>query len=178
MSLYFLSLLPPDDLGDQIRALKEEISIKYNTNRALRLPAHLTLLAPFRLKETQLPELRRKLKTFCASQSSIHVEINGFGAFRPKVIFLEIANPGELRILQKNLQDYFEGLLPEEKNSRKFHPHITLATRDIHRSDFKKAWNELSPQNFHAEFEAKEIYLFSHNGKRWDISEVYPFSAQ
>lgn len=40
MELYFIAILPPKDLDDKIKELKQEFAQKYGAKRALRLPAY------------------------------------------------------------------------------------------------------------------------------------------
>lgn len=176
MPLFFVTLLPPDDVQKNIEEIKKEISEKYKTTRALRLPAHITLLPPFHVEDEQVAELKNRLRIFCSGQPMFPVELDGFGAFPPKVIYLKVANPNSVRFLQTELQNDLQELLPKNREAKEFRPHITLASRDILRSDFKKAWKEVVNRKFSATFKVETVYLFLHNGKRWDLVQEFPFS--
>ena len=176
MALYFIAILPPGPLRDEVRVLKEEIEKKYNSRRALRLPAHITLHPPFKMDIRLLPRLLEDLTKFANAQSSFEICLSGFGAFPPKVIYIKVANPGAVeklhtklcKILQKNI-------LPNEESLRSFRPHITLATRDLSRSTFPEAWKDFQNRSFSAFFEANAIVLFQHNGKNWNILNEFNF---
>ena len=53
--------------------------------------------------------------------------------------------------------------------TRPFHPHITIATRDLHKKDFNEALTFFERKKFKAEWEAGGLSLLRHNSKNWDI---------
>lgn len=176
MPLCFIALLPPEPLREQVREIKEEISDKYRSKRALRLPAHITLQPPFIIEEDLVPKLHAALKEFAGAQRPVEIHLSGFGAFVPRVIFIEVTRSSSLKELQKQLlEDLQKHLFIKEESSREFHPHITLATRDLTRSNFKMAWEEFRHRDFTASFKVKGLYLFQHNGKTWDIHREFQF---
>lgn len=174
--LCFIALLPPEPLMEKVKELKLEFKERYGSKRALRLPAHVTLQPPFTVAEDLMPRLHTVLEEFAKNQASLEISISGFGAFKPKVIFLKVAEPTAVKKmrskLQKNLQK--EDLL-EGEDPREFKPHITLATRDLARDDFKEAWQDFGNRKFVASFRARAIYLFQHNGKSWNVNHAFNF---
>lgn len=176
MPLCFIAVVPPEPLRKRIRVLKEEFRDKYSSKRALRLPAHITLKAPFKIDDLLLPALLDNLKEFSDVQSPFQIHLSQFGAFPPKVIFIEVANPDPVKKLQRQLSKTLQkDLLPKEENPRRFRPHITLATRDLSRSSFDLAWKDLQKKDFSASFEADSVVLFQHNGKIWDTQKEFKF---
>jgi 2'-5' RNA ligase len=176
MPLCFLALIPPKPIKEEIRSLKEEIYQKYGAKRALRLPAHITLQPPFKIETSQLPVLHNTIREFARTHHPILIDIEGFGAFPPRVIFIEVVNPGEIKKLQKQLKEILQkDLLAREDEMREFRPHITLATRDLPRNKFRSAWEEFRNRKFEKTFKAEGIFLFEHNGKTWDLSTEFRF---
>ena len=51
--LYFIALIPPEPLKDQIQDIKLEVTEKFNSSHSLNAPPHITLLSPFRMDEEQ-----------------------------------------------------------------------------------------------------------------------------
>lgn len=180
MFQYFIALLPPETIREQVKSFKEEIKQNYHSQRALRLPAHLTLQPPFKMKEDQEPHFLKVLEEFAGTQQSFTVELFGFGAFPPRVLFIEIANPGPVKHLHQALHEVMLQILPTEQNKkhREIQPHITLATRDLNRKQFGAAWEDFRKRDFSASFKADSLILFRHNGKTWDIYREFPFSFQ
>lgn len=178
MPLCFLALIPPEPLKEDIRSLKEEIHLRYGAKRALRLPAHITLQPPFKVEHSRLPALHEAIREFTRTQDPFEIELQGFGAFPPRVIFIEVNHPSALKSLQKQLLEILQkDLLLKEDPPREFHPHITLATRDLSRNNFKPAWEEFRNREFARVFKAEGIFLFQHNGKTWDISTEFRFGS-
>lgn len=176
-ALNFLALLPPKALSEEIKVIKQEIAQKYNCKRALRLPAHITLVPPFKLEEERVQELKDQLVDFCHKFSELTIRLKGFGAFPPRVIFIEVSNPEEIRPFRDQLLTVLETFLPYETNNsgRPFRPHITLATRDLSRDNFYPAWEDLKKRVFNKQFEVSELTLFRHNGKTWDLKSSFRF---
>lgn len=175
MPLCFIALVPPEPLKEKVRSLKEEIRRKYGAKRALRLPAHITLQPPFKIESPQLPLLHDTLRDFACCQHSFAIKLKGFGAFPPRVIYIEVANPAPLKNLQKELLELLKRDLLPDGDPREFRPHITLATRDLPQNKFRHAWEEFRNREFYMTFKTKGIILFEHNGKTWDISSEFKF---
>lgn len=177
MDLYFIALLPPKQLGDEIRGIKEKIRQKYKAKHALKLPAHITLQPPFRLQGFEEKQLIDSLRKFAETQTKFVVHLKNFGAFPPRVIFIEISNPQPVKLLHLELIPVIQPFLaPEEDQSeRELHPHITLATRDLYRKAFRDAWEDFQKRQFSAKFEVNKLSLFKHNGKTWDVYKEFNF---
>ena len=61
-----------------------------------------------------------------------------------------------------------------KKEQRPFHPHITIANRDLAKKDFKKAWEYFAGLRYDTEFQADSISLLRHNNKEWEIAASFP----
>lgn len=174
MNLYFIGVVPSKKLSKEIRLIKEEFKLRYLAKHALKLPAHITLIPPFR--SNREGDLIIKLREFSAGQKEFQVCLDGFGSFSPKVIFVDISNSKQLEDLQRDLFSSIKDYLPEEINSeKKFHPHITLATKDLYRKKFKDAWEDFRNRKFSAYLKVNKLSLFKHNGKTWDVYKEFRF---
>ncbi|WP_424493497.1 RNA 2',3'-cyclic phosphodiesterase [Salinimicrobium sp. GXAS 041] len=176
MKLYFIAILPDPGLRQRIKKIKEEVKELYNVKKAMKLPAHITLQIPFKFPEEEEERLISSLASFAEDQKAFSVNLTGFGSFPPRVIFLKVENEKPLQLLQERLQDVMKDfLLKDEDNKKKkaFHPHITVATRDLDKETFKKAWNEFKKRDFEATFCAKIMVLFRHDGKNWNLHKEF-----
>lgn len=172
--LYFIALIPPEELKARVKALKEKIRDKYGAKHALKLPAHITLQPPFSLFEEQETEVFAALNSSVENQDSFPVHLSGFGSFPPKVIFIKVKDQKPVKDLHANLQFSLADLVPGEKEAS-IHPHMTLASRDLKRKEFKDAWGEFEKREFQDLFLAESLFLLKHNGKSWDIIREFPF---
>ncbi len=173
-NLYFIALLPPKDIQESIKFLKEEFNEKYKAKYALKLPAHITLQIPFRLEEKEEHILIQSMEAFVVQQEPFEICLSGFGTFSSRAIFVRVANHEPLRNIHTNLQKHLKRKL-ELNNCEKevIHPHMTIATRDLKKDKFHKAWNEFKNREIKASFTVNSLFLFKHNGETWDIhSEI------
>ena len=61
MGKYYLALLPPDPIEQEIRAIKELLKTKFNVKYALNSPSHVTLKMPFSYQESKEEFLVKQL---------------------------------------------------------------------------------------------------------------------
>lgn len=179
--LFFIALLPPQALQQEIALIKEHFAEVYESRAALKSPPHITLHPPFKWQMTDLPSLAQSLETFAANQNPIPIGLAGFGAFVPRVIYIKPLKTPELiavyEALKARLEEGF-GLVEPKAKTRAFSPHVTVAFRDLKKSHFRKAWEKFKTETFEAEFTAESLVLLLHNGKRWEICQEFPFQGK
>ncbi|MGY5850173.1 2'-5' RNA ligase family protein [Salegentibacter sp. F14] len=177
MNLYFIAIVPSPPLSRRIRELKLELAEKYKTKHALKLPAHLTLAIPFRISSTREEKLQHTLEHFAGKQETFTIEASGFDRFSQKVLFINITENPVLFELRKQLHKCLERDLGLKRNLKEhhFHPHITLATRDLNKVNFEEAWKALKDRRFQDSFAAKSLVLFRHTGSLWESIGEFSF---
>lgn len=175
MALYFIALIPEGPIKEKIKNIKLEVAAAYGAKHALKLPAHITMQIPFKLDEQQERTMLKVLNKTAEKHASFTVAISGFGAFPPRVLFLNIDSGEELYNLQRQLQhELEEHNLIVPKKQKPFHPHITIATRDLNEISFNAAWSKFQIRKFFEEWEVKEFYILKHLEKEWRILESFP----
>ncbi len=175
--LYLIALIPHTELEQEIRSMKEYMRDHFYTTHALKSPSHITLKMPFKFEREGEEKVMQALSEFAEMQSSFRVELNGFGCFSPRVIFLNIVDHQPILNLHDNLNKSLEASLQLGRgdNQPQFHPHLTIATKDLERRDFYDAWPEFQNQKFEANFTVGSIFLLKHNGRNWDTLKEFPF---
>ncbi|MBE7641189.1 hypothetical protein GUB10_12675 [Salegentibacter sp. BLCTC] len=170
MPLYFIAITLPEEISMRIKSLKLEIAEKYEAKHALKLPAHITLQIPFKIPETEEEKLIEALQGFAKTQNNFQVELKDFGRFGQKVIFINIEDHKELINLHKDLQAILHKNFSFKKHETfsKIHPHISIASRDLHYKEFPKAWADFKTRKFTDSFLVKNFSLLKHNGKVWE----------
>ena len=174
-NLYFIALLPPENISNEINAFKQEIAKYYESNRALRVMPHITLKAPFKLESEKHILLLEWFRHIPVPVSSFNIELNGFGAFdnsKNPVIYVKPVNNDLLSKLQNEIITDFEKAFPEAGISyieRNFKPHMTIAYRDLQYSMFAKAWPNFKDREYNTEFMAESICLLQHDGRQWNL---------
>ena len=66
-SLYFIAVLPSEEIHEEITVLKHEIAEKYESKHALRSPPHITLHMPFKWKDKRFEDLVNVMKGLTSS---------------------------------------------------------------------------------------------------------------
>jgi len=175
--LYLIALVPHEELRADVRKLKQEIKDRFDASHALKAPAHITLQMPFRRDEEFEETLTVELEQFAARQETFEVKINGFDAFPPRVLFLKIENHQPIAVLHADLQPVLKENLgfSDKEIMDRFHPHMTIATRDLSKKMFHKAWPEFKERTFRASFTADSLHLLKHNGKHWNLYREFEF---
>ncbi|EMR02609.1 2'-5' RNA ligase family protein [Cesiribacter andamanensis] len=178
-NLYFIALVPPEPLCSQIWALKEEMRDKWSSQASLNSPPHITLHMPFTLKENREKAVVQGLQELAEGYKPFSVELDGYGAFPPRVIYLHVTPSDALKRLQSDVGDLMKRgfhIFGEEAGSRPFRPHLTLASRDLKKEAFEKAWQELREKEFSGRWMAQGITLLRHTGQRWEELSLAEFA--
>ena len=178
-SLYFIAVVPAEKIKRQVTNLKNVLAEQFHSRHGLKSPPHITLIPPFNLTRELEKRLSTKLSDFNRENKPFNVIIDGFGAFKPHVLYLNIIENEKLDLYQKKLNDHLYNHMKIGKNSKKpFTPHMTLAFRDLKTPMFYKAWKIFKHEKFQASFEVNSIFLLRHNGKIWDIVSEYSLAEK
>ncbi|MER3433892.1 MAG: 2'-5' RNA ligase [Leptolyngbya sp. ERB_1_1] len=180
-SLFFIALLPPPAIQEYAIEVKSYFDQYYASRHALKSPPHITLQPPFQWRHDRFAALSDSINAFARSQSSIPITLNGFGAFPPRVIYINVDRTDALLTLHQKFIEHLEASIelsdPREK-SRPYAPHMTVAFRDLTKENFKLAWQEFKERSLHFEFIASHLTLLKHDGQQWRIHSEFPFSME
>lgn len=169
-NLYFIAVIPPQPLYAEALAIKNHFKDQYNSKAALNSPPHITLHMPFKWKESKEAELVSSLEKFSEKQKPFEIRLAGFGAFEPRVIFIDVKKDEALAELQKNLKRFCKtelNLFNADYKEFAYHPHLTLAFRDLKKAEFYKAWEEFKDKKLEATFRVDSFVLLKHDGREW-----------
>jgi 2'-5' RNA ligase len=171
MNIYFIALVAPPEIDQQVLKWKLWMKEKYNCEIALRSPAHITLVPPFWMKPELENNLSDSLLAFTATQNSFILQLNNFSNFKPRVIFIDVIPNEELMKLKNGLFQFLlnENKYPLEKDDHSFFPHVTIATRDLHKKAFYDAWEYFKEKKYEAAWPVSNLSLLRHNKKNWDV---------
>ena len=176
--LYFIALLPPQEILDFATGIKQYFADNYDSKHAFKSPPHITLQPPFEWDSSQIIELEDCLEKFVIGRSSIPIILDGYNAFAPRVIYIDVVQSADLMNLQFELMSNLEtnlGIVDKVGKSCGFTPHMTVAFKDLKKSQFKAAWNEFDKKELHFEFTASKLTLLKHEDKKWNISKEFDF---
>jgi 2'-5' RNA ligase len=168
--MYFIAVVLPSSLNEKILVFKNYMKQQFSCLVALNAPAHITLIPPFWMEEDKEEHLIADLAHLSERRTFI-LRSNNFSAFKPRTIFIALHGSEELNELKSTADHYFieRKEYKMKIDTRPFHPHITIATRDLTKKDFHIAWPHFEQKKFSEEWIAEGISLLRHNKKNWDV---------
>jgi 2'-5' RNA ligase len=151
----------------------------YNCEVALRSPAHITLIPPFWMRSELEGELKSSINNFSTNESAIEIQLKDFSHFKPRVIFIGVLQNEALTSLRKRLENSLiaTNRFPFSKEDRPFHPHVTIATRDLYKKAFYEAWEYFKDKIYEETWIANGISLLRNNKKNWDVIATSQFKS-
>lgn len=174
---YFIAIVPPEPVLSSIQAIKQSIFENYGTKGALRSPGHITLHMPFSWEESKEEKLITELASF-KFEKPFSIQLKGYDCFEPRVVFINVTENETLHSLQKKLVKQARQklqLFNQSDDMRGFHPHVTVAFRDLKKPVFYKVWEEYQSKEFTAEFACSSICLLKHNNQNWEAYKEFKF---
>ena len=176
--LFFIAVLPDFKIQDEVTTFKKYAAAYFQSQHALKSPPHITLIPPFRWELSRWNQLQESLSDFVKEQQTFHLKLKNFDCFAPRVIFVDVEEQPILNQLQKQLHMYLKEHLGLINNNRPgFHPHMTIAFKDLKKSVFPMAWAYFSAQVYERTFEVQQLHLLQHNSKRWTIKQEFGLSG-
>jgi len=169
---YFLAWIPPEPLYTLALEEKKAIAARYNTTAALRSPPHITLHMPFLWKTKKEQDLITALLRFAAREVRVTIQFDGYGCFTPRTIFWNVVKSENVQSFHYRLQRFCRTelqLFHSTYRDLPFHPHLTLAFRDLKKPAFAEAWAAVASRPFGASFEADRFVLLRHEDRQWQV---------
>lgn len=176
--MYYIAIIPPEGLAAEIREFKEEIRRDFASKHALRSPAHITLQMPFHYEEGEEQHLLSSLHGFAATLEGFECRLKNFGNFDNRVIFVDVESHPLLSSTREQLQEVLRTQFgfSEKKLPRRFHPHITIANRDLRPELFPACRDAFTGRSFEKTFPVQSFWLLKHRGDHWEPYREFPFS--
>lgn len=173
---YFIAIVPPEPLLSEIQQIKQEIFDHYGTKGALRSPGHITLHMPFNWEEEKEEKLITELSAF-SFKTSFNIHLKDYACFDPRVVFIHVQENTVLTDMQQALVKHVKQrlqLFNQSDDMRGFHPHVTVAFRDLKKPQFYRLWESYKTKHFEAEFECASFCLLKHDNQRWHVHKEFP----
>jgi 2'-5' RNA ligase len=167
--MYFIAIVLPEELNKKVQKWKEFMHENYGCSVGLRSPAHITFIPPFWMDEEKEQQLIKDVDVVSSPVQPFTITINNFSAFKPRTIFVDVVVDEELRSVKNIIDSFFSAGYKIKIDSRPFHPHITIATRELHKKDFHEAWPLFETKKLKAEWKAKGLSILRHSRTNWDV---------
>lgn len=174
---YFLAIVIPTPLFEKVEAVKQNLFVQHDLKGALRSPAHITLHRPFEWKEEKENVLIEQLNVFNFSPD-FNIELNNFSFFEPRVIYVNVLPNNQLLALHDALKMHAKKelkLFNEVNDSRGYHPHITVASRDLKKPLFFELKNYFEDEKLSGTFTCSNFSLLKLE-KKWEVLKTFSFN--
>ncbi|TYQ23736.1 2'-5' RNA ligase family protein [Pseudanabaena sp. UWO310] len=168
---FFIALLPPREIQTEAIQIQNYFGDRYHSQAALKAPPHITLIPPFELARDRLEPLQIELEKFAKTRSPFAINLSGFAAFPPRVIYIHVVpSPTLLQLYGDLAATLSQNLgIVDPYAPRPFVPHMTVAFRDLTPENFDLAWAEFGDRQINFEFEAKELTLLVYEERKWEV---------
>jgi len=175
--LYFLAIIPPTPIYEQVHELKLHFSREYHSSHALNSPPHITIIPPFKISPHSVPALVHFLRENAAFFQAYEVLLDGFGCFKPRVIYINPRISQQFTDARNQLLIRFYESFPQQRqDTRPFHPHMTVAFKDLAPTMFSRAWPIVSGMGFSASFRLVELVLLKYDSGKWVVFQNFPLN--
>src|SRR4051794_35260020 len=101
--LYFIAIVTPDTINQQVLEWKNYMLQQFNCKAALKSPAHITLIPPFHMPDAAQQPMKDALQAFAGLHQPFAVQLTNFAAFQPRVIYVHVQPNSCLNALQAGL---------------------------------------------------------------------------
>lgn len=110
------------------------------------------------------------------------LKLKGFGYFKNKetvVLYIGVEKNEILETMHHDLIVLLNQEFPflKIRNDRPFHPHLTIAHRDLAHKTFTKAWTDYQDKNFEEIGIVNRFALLQHNEKLWMPIKIFSFKS-
>ncbi|GEP50146.1 hypothetical protein FNO01nite_08180 [Flavobacterium noncentrifugens] len=179
--LYFIAIVPPKEISEEITLIKQDFEKNYESSRALKVMPHITLKAPFKLFESDHQHLLKWFEKINIPIQKFIVELKDFKSFpnpEQPVIYVHPEKSDAMNQLQKALIQEFKSTFRGVKSNTAdsgFNPHMTVAYRDLKPEQFEKAWEIYQHKRYEAKFSAEAFHLLQHDGTKWNVIATKKF---
>ena len=169
--MYFVAIVCPEQINEKVLQFKNWMKTRFDCTVALKSPAHITLVAPFWLENEKEAELIVSLMAFRSTTGHFDIRLEGFDHFGKRVLFIAVMENLLLKQLKEQVDihflESFAGIM--KKDTLTFHPHITIANRDMQPSHFEKGWEYFSKIDYSVSFTADSVSLLKLVEGKWKV---------
>lgn len=175
--LRFWAIIPGDPVQAEVMAFKREAASVLHTSRALRSPAHITVIPPVRLGLEDAVSIDQVISTLHHGQDPFPVVCHGFDSFPTRVLYVGIPDQECLvGTYAGRIHALLNDKLPDlSLRNRPYRPHMTIAFRDLTEEAFLQGQKHFAERRYHREWMADGIWRLDHHGHRWVAAAFLPF---
>ena len=175
--LKLIAIVLPEPLFSFVRSQQNLIASKWGSRHALRSPPHITIIPPILPDDEQLIQIQKIADRIASTLPAFHLTVTGYGAFKPRVIFLKPEPSDTLQSLHEHwrtrLKEDIPGII-DKYPDREYHPHITLAHRDVDKDQFRSIWEYYSKLCIDISVTISQFCILTNTTDGWTPQTFYP----
>jgi len=174
-SLFYIAIVCPENIEHKVKEFKQYMEQRYGCRAALKSPAHLTIIPPFRAEDEMEKHLLDFVQTFNMGMLPIDIALDGYGNFGDRVLFADVSPNASLSSLEKEAMQEFSTQFPAIIFGMKpeFNPHVTIATRDIPEGKLAEAKEYFQANHpLKESFNSKELALMKLVNGWWELCSI------
>lgn len=178
-NLYFWALVAHDPLQTEITRLKEVALQRFHSGRALRSPAHITLIPPIRLAIADLDRIQEEFCWVAQRTSSFCLELDGVRGFSKRVVYIHVRPSKPLMDLSAQMEMIRTKYFPNHKQvHHTFNPHVTLAFRDLSPDLYSEALGYFQELDLSYTWEADHLCRLILAEDGWHVDHICPLRQE
>lgn len=178
VKLYFWALVAKEPNQSKITRLKEEAAHRFHSNRALRSPAHITLIPPLRLSPAQLESLQEDFCEVALCTPPFNLDLTGVNGFPERVVYIHVHPHNTLDHLVTRLEAIRFSRFPHHKRVYStFTPHVTLAFRDLSPDLYPSALRYFQSMDLEFDWKADSLSRLILLEDGWYVDHNCPFGS-
>lgn len=177
-NLKLIAIIPPPEVYAEVRSLQEYIAHHWGPRHALRTPPHITIIPPIALNSAQTGWLFGMAYAMAGTLTPFQLELNGFDFFKPRVVYIRPIVSEPLQELHEIWQSALLSKMPHILDTypqRPYHPHLTLAHKDVTRPQFDQMMLYFKNKPFHMHFTVDRFCILTHRDHGWEMEREYYF---
>lgn len=172
LPLYFVGLIPQGEVKKQIDNIRNQNSGRFGCRVALKSPPHITVLPPFRIEPENVEAMKSVVRSSFPSPNGLLVKFSDVGTFERRTIFLDVLNDHHLNAFDVKAKELVAAYPHYFQNARfheVFHPHVTLANRDILPEYFDEMVSYLRNKIYPIMCDSLRLEILHLERGRWEI---------
>ena len=168
---HFIGVLLPEDITLTLEDCRRYMREAYGCKSGHATPIHVTLVPPFQLPdEYSTEDLARAIEDDVLPKGlGFTGHIDNFDAFGDRTLFANVVKDEKWTALRDAVYSAVVMAAPgcTKKDSRPFHPHISVANRDIPAGVMTDALQVMNELNLAEDFPVDNITIFERQNGKW-----------
>ena len=159
--------------GEFNKKLRDEALEKFNV-KSSKLPAHITLKAPFETEES-IKILENQIEKYIEDKNAIPYEIKGFEHFDNRVIYMNVIENDEMRTFHKEFVKSLKEVRYINFGSNEGEDaifHVTISSKKVSKV-FDEMWQWINEYSCNYDVMLNNICIFKWQDNTWKLHKRF-----